>query len=187
MLIKDIQKAMTNAICNMGTTTHHSRGSLSCGGSICTEGSESIHHVTLGESCSDNHGSSGRLTGTTGSSSHADSRPVLPRRGSFGSVHSVFSDHLQAAMAPVTDEKTTVASRDNKPRLSQPTVTASIVRPSTHSMNTSPSRGVDRPPSKIHRRNSDNEGEEISMVHGRKGLSQRDRVSEVPKDKTGGL
>jgi CheY-like chemotaxis protein len=86
VLVRDVQKAITNAICNTGR-------SVSCGSlddsTICTAPSlvDKLHD-------SGNEVSTGRLTReTTSTTTSHDSTPVMPRRGSFYSSTATL-DHV---------------------------------------------------------------------------------------------
>jgi signal transduction histidine kinase/FixJ family two-component response regulator len=151
MLMKDIQKAMTNAICNVALgQTHHDGGCSTSGGSLGTEDIETANTFSYTNTFQE---SSDRFTGTTGSSPTHDDRPVMPRRGSFGSLHSAFSDHLNAAMASTTEDATSYGMPQTwRP---QESVATDAGEP-THSPRSaqgmrSSSQRMDRPPSRVAR------------------------------------
>lgn len=127
MVIKDIQKAMTNAICNVGAKT-------TCTGSVFT----SDDTFSTGIDCG------GISLGYSLGRSHFTnaSPPSQPRRGSFGSLHSAFSDQLEAVLgAPPPSQVIALIDK----AVSVPL--ASLERSS--SMNSTKS---DRPPRMIQRR-----------------------------------
>ena len=93
MLVKDIQKAITNAICNMGAHSLSAGSIMSDDSSFVSGDISSYAGVEMKKSNSggDLNTSSGRLSG----SSTNDSQPVLPRRASCGSLYSAASNQAQ--------------------------------------------------------------------------------------------
>lgn len=83
IFIKDVQTAMTNAICNVG------------GASV---GTGSVYDLDSQCSSLDGSAFSLHLSAQVGTAVGTDSSPSLPKRASFESLQSAFSDHLQTVM-----------------------------------------------------------------------------------------
>ncbi|KAG7345782.1 two component system sensor histidine kinase [Nitzschia inconspicua] len=129
VLVKDIQQAITNAICNLGCSIGggaSSMGSLPSNdeSTICSSSSlyESFWEATqLGEDRTspnrdnNNNNNNETLTRSTSNQSLAkckgsvDTLPVMPKRRSLASIHSLPSDHIHQAAVNGTMMEETVS------------------------------------------------------------------------------
>lgn len=139
MLIKDIQKAMTNAICNVGTKSAGTGSVFTAEDNYSLDGSVSLGASSIGHSTM----SCGSLIG------RGKAGPSMPRRGSFNSIQSAFSDHLQAVLGTPKDfpKDEEVATNKANAAAENP----SIARIPSNCSKSSCSQKSDRPPRMIRR------------------------------------
>jgi signal transduction histidine kinase/CheY-like chemotaxis protein len=101
VLVKDIQQAITNAICNLGRSTSGSTiGSPpnNDDSTICSSPSL-MESLALWENVERDHDTStGNITRSMSSKSAksglTDTVPIMPKRGSLNSIHTLLSDHV---------------------------------------------------------------------------------------------
>lgn len=140
MLIKDIQKAMTNAICNVGTK------STGTGSIFSAEDTYGLDCTSIGHSAR----SCGSLNG------RSKTGPSMPRRGSFNSIQSAFSDHLQAVLGTHNDFLKEEEEEEEEEEVATNKVIAvanksSIARIPSSCSRSSGSQKSDKPPKMIRR------------------------------------